>query len=61
MAEVDKNNELPQEEVVENEIDIELPPEEGVVEEAAEAVSDELDFYKNLAEDMDERSLARLS
>ena len=45
MAEVDNNNEVPIEnEVVENEIDIELPLEEGVVEEAAEAVSDELDF-----------------
>ncbi len=62
MAEVDNNNEVPIEnEVVENEIDIELPLEEGVVEEAAEAVSDELDFYKNLADDMDERTLGRLS
>ena len=62
MAEVDNNNEVPvEEEVVENEIDIELPLEDGVVEEASEAIADELDFYKNLAEDMDQRSLSRLS
>jgi len=62
MAEVDNNNEpLEEESIVENDIDVELPEEDQVVNEAAETIADELDFYKNLAEDLDERTLKKIS
>ena len=57
MAEVDKDNTLPEEEMVTEEVDVELeePNQEETQEEAPE------DFYANLAETMDDRTLGRLS
>jgi hypothetical protein len=57
MAEVDKTNELPEEEVEESEVDIEIEGEEQVPEEQ----QPEEDFYRNLAEEMDDRVLGRMS
>ena len=57
MAEVEKQNELPEEEVETEEVDIEV---EGDQEQAPEENTEE-DFYRNLAEDMDERTLGRMS
>ena len=57
MAEVEKQNELPEEEVETEEVDIEV---EGNEEQAPEENTEE-DFYRNLAEDMDERTLGRMS
>jgi len=57
MAEVDKTNELPEEEVEESEVDVEIEGEEQVPEEEAP----EEDFYRNLAEEMDDRVLGRMS
>jgi len=57
MAEVDKTNELPEEEVEGAEVDVEIEGEEQVPEE----VAPEEDFYRNLAEEMDDRTLGRIS
>ena len=57
MAEVDKTNELPEEEVEESEVDVEIEGEEQVPEEQ----QPEEDFYRNLAEEMDDRTLGRIS
>ena len=57
MAEVDKTNELPEEEVEESEVDVEIEGEEQVPEEQ----QPEEDFYRNLAEEMDDRVLGRMS
>ena len=57
MAEVDKTNELPEEEVEETEVDVEIEGEEQVPEEQ----QPEEDFYRNLAEEMDDRTLGRIS
>ena len=57
MAEVEKQNELP-EEVETEEVDVEV---EGTEEEIPEEEQPEEDFYRNLAEDMDERVLGRMS
>ena len=57
MAEVDKTNELPEEEVEESEVDVEIEGEEQVPEEQ----KPEEDFYRNLAEEMDDRVLSRMS
>ena len=59
MAEVDKiNEELPMEDnsIPEEGLDVVLPEEESIPQETVEE-----DFYKNLAEDMDERTLSRLA
>tara|TARA_R100000005_G_scaffold1687_1_gene979 strand:+ start:410 stop:2740 length:2331 start_codon:yes stop_codon:yes gene_type:complete len=58
MAEVEKQNELPEEEVETEEVDVEV---EGTEEQVPEEESTEEDFYRNLAEDMDERTLGRMS
>jgi hypothetical protein len=62
MAEVEKQNELPEEEVTAEEVDVEIesPTDDMEVDVEEEQVSQE-DFYKNLAEDMDERTLGRIS
>tara|TARA_R100001591_G_scaffold17297_1_gene23564 strand:- start:1996 stop:4335 length:2340 start_codon:yes stop_codon:yes gene_type:complete len=57
MAEVDKTNELPEEEVEESEVDVEIEGEEQIPEEQ----QPEEDFYRNLAEEMDDRVLSRMS
>jgi len=57
MAEVEKQNELPEEEVEEQEVDVEVEGQET----PDEAPEPEEDFYRNLAEDMDERTLGRMS
>ena len=57
MAEVEKQNELPEEEVEEQEVDVEVEGEE-IPEEAP---TEEEDFYRNLAEEMDDRVLGRIS
>ena len=62
MAEIDKNNESQEPVLEEKEVDVEIetPTDEGdVEEETAEETTG--DFYKNLAEDMDERVLARMA
>ena len=56
MAEVEKQNELPEEEVETDEVDVEI---EG--EEQAPVEQPEEDFYRNLAAEMDDRALGRLS
>jgi len=62
MAEVDKNNEpLEEESIVENDIDIELPDEEAIVDDASETIADQLNFYKNIAEDLDERTIKKIA
>ena len=62
MAEVDNNNELPVEEVESEEVDVELPEDmQDQVEELGEAIDEDVDFYANLAEDMDERTLGRMA
>ena len=58
MAEVDKTNELPEEEVEESEVDVEIEGEEQVPEQEQ---APEEDFYRNLAEEMDDRTLGRIS
>lgn len=56
MAEVEKQNETPEEvETEEVDVEVETGEEEQVPEEQPE------DFYRNLAEDMDERTLGRMS
>ena len=57
MAEVEKQNELPEEEVEASEVDVEIEGEEQVPEEQ----QPEEDFFRNLAEDMDDRVLGRMS
>ena len=57
MAEVEKQNELP-EEVETEEVDVEV---EGTEESIPEEELPEEDFFRNLAEDMDERVLGRMS
>ena len=57
MAEIEKQNELPEEEVEESEVDVEVEGQET----PDEAPEPEEDFYRNLAEDMDERTLGRMS
>ena len=57
MAEVDKTNELPEEEVEGAEVDVEIEGEE----QAPEQVTPEEDFYRNLAEEMDDRVLGRMA
>ena len=57
MAEVEKQNELP-EEVETEEVDVEV---EGTEEQAPEEEQPEEDFFRNLAEDMDDRVLGRMS
>ena len=61
MAEIDKNNPTqdPILEEIEVDIEIETPTEEGEVEETTEETAD--DFYKNLAEDMDDTILSRMA
>jgi hypothetical protein len=61
MAEIDKNNPSQDPLVEEKEVDIEIetPNDEGEIEETVEETSE--DFYKNIAEDMDERVLARMA
>ena len=62
MAQVDNNNELPIEEVETEEVDVELPEEEqDQIEELGQAIDEQVAFYDNLAEDMDERTLARIA
>jgi hypothetical protein len=62
MAEVDNNNELPVEEVESEEVDVELPEDvQDQVEELGAAIDEQLAFYDNLAEDMDERTLGRMA
>ena len=63
MAEIDNNNERP-EEIQAEEVNVELPD----LEEAGEAIDEVVTeakkqekFYENIAEDLDERVLARLS
>ena len=56
MAEIEKQNELP-EEVETEEVDVEVEGEEELPEEE----QPEEDFYRNLAEDMDDRVLGRMS
>ncbi len=58
MAEVEKQNELPEEEVTE-EVDVEV--EGGEEEIPQEEEETEEDFYRNLAEEMDDRTLGRIS
>jgi hypothetical protein len=57
MAEVEKQNELPETEEAVEEVDVEV---EGAEEEIPEEQPEE-DFYRNLAEEMDERTLGRIS
>jgi len=57
MAEVEKQNELPETEEVEEEVDVELEGEDVPEEQE----SPEEDFYRNLADEMDERTLGRIS
>ena len=61
MAEIDKNNPSQDPLVEEKEVDIEIetPNDEGEIEETVEETAE--DFYKNIAEDMDERVLARMA
>jgi hypothetical protein len=61
MAEIDKNNPTQDPILEEKEVDIEIetPPEEGEVEETTEETEE--DFYKNLAEDMDDTILSRMA
>jgi len=61
MAEIDKNNPDQDPILEEKEVDIEIetPTEEGEVEETTEETAD--DFYKNLAEDMDDTILSRMA
>jgi len=59
MAEVDKDNELPENEELNEEVDVELEQESDDQEDQEAPVEEE--FYKNLAEDMDERVLGRLA
>jgi hypothetical protein len=56
MAEIEKQNELP-EEVETEEVDVEVEGEEELPEEE----TPEEDFYRNLAEDMDDRVLGQMS
>ena len=56
MAEVEKQNEIPETEEAE-EVDVEIESEQGTPEEE----QPEEDFYRNLAEDMDVRTLGRMS
>ena len=58
MAEVEKQNELPEEDEVTEEVDVEI---EGGEEEIPQEEQPEEDFYRNLAEEMDDRALGRLS
>ena len=59
MAEVEKQNELPEDEIVEEtDIEVETPSDEEIIEETEE---EESSFFANLAEDMDDRTLGRLS
>ena len=63
MAEVDNNNEL-NEEIQAEEVNVELPDLEEAGEAIDEVVSEakkQEKFYENIAEDLDERVLARLS
>ena len=53
MAEVEKQNEIPEEEVEESEVDVEIESEEQVPEQE----QPEEDFYRNLAEEMDTEHL----
>ena len=57
MAEVEKQNELPEEEVTE-EVDVEI---EGSEEQVPEEETPEEDFYRNLAEEMSDQVLGRMS
>jgi len=62
MAEVDNNNELPVEEVESEEVVVELPEDvQDQVEELGAAIDEQVEFYDNLAEDMDERTLGRMA
>ena len=62
MAQVDNNNELPIEEVESEEVDVELPEDmQDQAEELGQAIDEQVAFYDNLAEDMDERTLARMA
>ena len=62
MAEIDKNNSTQDPTLEEKEVDIEIeiPPEEGDVEEENTEETAE-DFYKNIAEDMDDTVLSRMA
>jgi hypothetical protein len=59
MAEVEKQNEFPEEDEVTEEVDVEI--EGGEEEIPQEEEETEEDFYRNLAEEMDDRTLGRLS
>ena len=58
MAEVEKQNELPDTEEEVEEVDVEV---EGAEDEAPEQEEPEEDFYRNLADEMDERILGRIA
>jgi hypothetical protein len=58
MAEVDKQNELPETEEEVEEVDVEV---EGAEDEAPQQEEPEEDFYRNLADEMDERILGRIA
>jgi hypothetical protein len=58
MAEVEKQNELPETEEEVEEVDVEL---EGAEEEVPQQEEPEEDFYRNLADEMDERTLGRIA
>jgi hypothetical protein len=59
MAEVEKQNELPEEEVTE-EVDVEIEGGEEEIPQEEEEETEE-DFYRNLADEMDDRTLGRIS
>ena len=58
MAEVEKQNELPETEEEVEEVDVEV---EGAEDEAPQQEEPEEDFYRNLADEMDERILGRIA
>jgi len=61
MAEVDKNNQTEEPLLEEKEVDVEIetPAEDDEITETTEETTD--NFYKNLAEDMDETVLSRMA
>ena len=59
MAEVERQNEIAEDEISEEaEIEVETPNDDEVVEETEQESES---FFENLAEDMDDRTLGRLS
>ena len=62
MAEIDKNNPMSEAPVEEQDINVEIEtPTDISEEEDIPAEEKPEDFYKNLAEDLDERVLGRIS